>query len=371
MAIKDSETRSTVIVDEIEALTSGINKNRLFPLIIDILLLGLLASLMILEPHTEAVNGVDVRIMQVLIILFLSALIYFNLRERKNLYLQFRVVIALAIVCVSMLFANAMLGDYGRQISKGGLPWVLPFLPLVVLYIYTFLIDLHARVFFWLFVLINGLFFVLALFLFTPETKHAWVAALWTAGLLFLGAPVSAGFLQLQRNIHGEIVRYMLQEQTAMRTRLLEKNEALVRDHDTGALNLAGVLKSLTANQGTTAQLLCVVIPEHQKMSQALGSEGFNAYCREIKHILAGLRDEVLNVGRPFENVFLAWSESLSIEQVRKHRAFVNELMRPVLYQDQDITPVVTVATLPADRRQLDRDRLQMIILESVREAKA
>ncbi len=355
--------------EQIKALAVGIDRNRLLPLVSNLLLVSVFALMTLLSTLTNAINTTDIMIFIVMLAMYLCAIFIFNIRGRNNSYRHFQIIISLTLLSVFLLLFNALLGGHGTEIYDGSLPWIIPFIPVVTIYIYTFQIERHARVFTGIFIALNILGILFYLWQAYPGFEIDPIATIWIFGIVTAAVFHMSVLARMQVDVQGQVIRELLDAQARMRKAIEEQNIAMHTDQDTGVFNLSGVLARLNEDRKEGQRILGIVIPRHQALRQSLGDAGFKAYSHEVAVILSNLRGEGVVAGRPLENVFLAWTPSWTDEQLEGQIKFVNLMMRPVWVEQEEIRPIVFSTHLGKDFRQIDRDGLLTLVNEAAEAA--
>lgn len=296
---------------QIVALITGIKKNRWALLFSDFFMGLLLLALVLINPSTSMINGIDVIIVGLMLLMFIAASLLLLVLKLVGIYTHFRIVTALGGLCLLMLLASALFGEHGNQMEDGTIPWMSAYVGLMIAYFNASQIRSDATRLVAAFVLVSIVMMAVSVVMHPPQSASAVTAFLWLTGALFM-VPVHATVLSIiQLEVQGQSIRELAAGGEYRAAGIKKNMKSSFTDATTGLLNLEGLKQWFAVSRSRpgvgTGALLCLRVSVHRELKEKIGEAGYNRYCHDLVQLLARDLDFVRALARPFEDVFVCW----------------------------------------------------------------
>lgn len=298
---------------EIRALTRGVLAN--FHLVVWIVLTGAAAlfSIAALAPLTISLSRTTAITAVILALMLITGIASIAKVQRRYIYPQFMVMCAASALGASIATASALFGPGRDQLAHFNLPYVSLYIPIVVLFAHTFLIQTMAIRLSW----------VLVALLVPQVAVYAWwnreIIADWTGIVLFLGfcslLPIHMAILV---RVHLRIQSSMVHLNRVHQRQIVAENHRLRqqerRDPISQGLNDLGVRDALldAFRAGHRVSLVVAKIKDYERLQRRLSAAEEERFLRRLAAIFADALQPQTPWGMNPERQFLLWTTQLS-----------------------------------------------------------
>lgn len=299
-----------VVEDQARIMGRGILSNRLmclFGLGLSILVLLFAISMSV---WTDELNTVDATLLGVLMTCFIAVGYLFFVADERQIY-RAHVLLAYLVCIINLaLIANALFGERVNVVTADSMPYVLVYLSIIVLFLFSILTPLRAWVFTLLLVFTGGGLVILAVI--TTEGQSISPALFWTLVCTTL-LPLHTA-LMCQVNFHNQV------EVVAAETRMRAREEIDTGQHSrdeghdsvTGGLNEAGARRQLHADmeQHAAISLALISFPDHMEWRTLKTYREISADLRRLSSHVSSLLGPGARWGRLRDAKFVLWTTS-------------------------------------------------------------
>ena len=301
---------------EVRALTRGMLSNYRLIVGISALIAIAMAVAAGITTITPALNSIDAAVALMMAVVFCCATAVFARVKRRYMYLAMTLCVLAAFLALVAVLANALFGSHAARLHTNAQPFVLMYIPVFVVLVYTYVEqELADR-------LLIGLVGILGSMVFGYMLLHRHHIQDWTGIWLCFGfctlVPVHTAILvrvhqRIQSSaLHLKRLRQFELQRENQRLRKLERIDPLSR-----GLNELGIREALQEQfrGGDRIRLAVARIKDYERLQRRLNPDEETAFLRRLAEVLSAGLGPGTRWGMNSERQFIFWTTRLSDEE--------------------------------------------------------